>query len=87
MGWEWHDRERDRHGRFAARHRRDQLHLRLEPARISIIRNAARAACMEVSAYVWHVMNEYWAAQITENGETMATSGAAPARGPDPPGD
>lgn len=86
MGWEWHDRERDRYGRFAARHRRDQLHLRMEPAKIALIRNAARAASMEVSAYVWYVLDAYWAAQITENGENVATSGAAPARGPGPLG-
>ena len=68
MGWEWHDRERDRYGRFATRHKREQLHLRLTPEQCALIRNAARAARMEVSAYVWHVLDEAWAAHITDDG-------------------
>ena len=68
MAWEWHERERDRYGRFATRHKKDQLHLRMTPEQCELIRNAARAARMEVSAYVWSVLDEAWAAQVTEDG-------------------
>lgn len=73
MAWEWHERSRDRHGRFATRHRRDQLHLRLPPTQVETIRQAARAARMEVSAFVWHAVET-----VTANGQTVATSGGAP---------
>lgn len=82
MAWEWHDRERDRYGRFAARHKRQQLHLRLTPEQIELIRAAARAAAMEISAYVWHTMDEAWKMQLTGDGEPVATSGAARPGGP-----
>lgn len=72
MAWEWHDRPRDRYGRFATRHKRDQLHLRLPPAQIETIRQAASTARMEISAYVWQAVET-----VTANGQAVATSGGA----------
>ena len=68
MAWEWHERERDKYGRFAARHHKEQIHLRLTPEQCELIRNAAHAARMEVSAYVWHILDEAWAAKVTDDG-------------------
>ena len=78
MGWEWHERERDRYGRFAARHKRNQLHLRLTLEQCGRIRAAARAAQMEVSAYVWKVLEK----ELTENGQEVGTSGGGPRPAP-----
>ena len=82
MGWEWHERERDRYGRFAARHKRNQLHLRLTPEQCGLIRNAAKAARMEVSAYVWQVLDQAWTDQLTEDGQEVVTSGGGPRPAP-----
>lgn len=78
MAFEWHERERDRYGRFAARHKKDQLHLRMTPEQIRLIRSAAKAARMEISAYIWHMLDTAWAAQLTGDGEEVATSGGGP---------
>lgn len=82
MAWEWHERERDRYGRFAARHKKNQLHLRLTPEQCSLIRNAARAARMETSAYVWQLIDEAWREGLTANGQDAATSGGGPRPAP-----
>lgn len=73
MAWEWHERPRDRYGRFATRHKRDQLHLRLPPTQVETIREAARAARMEISEYIWRAVET-----VTANGQEVATSGGAP---------
>ena len=81
MGWEYHERTRDRFGRFAARAGKEQLHLRLTPHQTEKIRNAARAAQMEISQYVWRTLDSFWT--LTVSGENSGTSGAGP--GPRPP--
>ena len=52
MGWEWHDRERDRRGRFAETGKRAQLHVRCTEAQLMRIAARATARRTTISAYV-----------------------------------
>lgn len=51
MGWEYHDRRRNRDGQFMSREHTDQIHLRMRHDQAERIRDAARASHMEISAY------------------------------------
>ena len=77
MGWEYHERTRDRYGRFAARGGRCQVHLRLTQEQADMLHNGARAAAMELSAYVWACLDAYWASQVTAHGDNTGTSGGS----------
>lgn len=52
MGWEWHDRARDRRGRFTFTGKRAQLHVRCTEAQLGRIQARATARRMTISAYV-----------------------------------
>jgi hypothetical protein len=54
MGMEWHDRKRDKYGRFAMRRPPEpvQLHVRMTEARAKLVRRAALAARQSLGAYV-----------------------------------
>lgn len=64
MGWEYHNRERDTYGRFSGRGKRlansAQLHIRLTPKQAKFIRAKAIANRMEIAAYVWAVIQQYY---------------------------
>ena len=71
MGWEWHDRRRNREGQFMPREHFDQIHLRLRRDEADRIRDAAKAQHMEISA--WCVATLL--ATLTEDGQPGSTSG------------
>lgn len=54
MGLEWHDRPRDKYGRFAQRRPPEpvQLHIRMTEARAGLVRRAALAARQSLGGYV-----------------------------------
>ena len=54
MGMEWHERRRDKYGRFAVRRPPEpvQLHVRMIEARADLVRRAALAARQSIGAYV-----------------------------------
>ena len=71
MGWEWHDRRRNKEGQFVPREHFDQIHLRLRRDEADRIRDAAKIEHQEISA--WCVAKLL--AAITADGQTEATSG------------
>jgi uncharacterized protein (DUF1778 family) len=60
MGMEWHDRKRDRYGRFAMRRPPEpvQLHVRMTEARADLVRRAALAARQSLGGYVAGAVDE-----------------------------
>ena len=52
MGWEWHNRERDRKGRFTGERRTEQLHIRVSEQELERIRAYANAEQMDISEYI-----------------------------------
>lgn len=64
MGWEYHNRERDTYGRFSGRGKRlansAQLHMRMTPKQAKFIRAKAIANRMEISEFVWAVIQQYY---------------------------
>ena len=80
MGWEYHDRKRDKHGRFARGWKTEQLHLYCTPHQAEAIRAAALASAKEVSRFcITAIMKQVEALQQqqTVNGENMCISGDA----------
>lgn len=71
MGWEWHDRRRNKEGQFMSREHTDQIHLRLRHDTAEQIRHAARAAHMEISEFCLVAIE----GAIAENGQAAGTSG------------
>lgn len=71
MSWEWHDRRRNQEGQFVPREHVDQIHLRLRRDEADRIRDAAKAAHMEISAWCVAVL----LATLTADGEPRGTSG------------
>ena len=52
MGWEWHDRKRDRKGHFVCAGVEAQLHVRCTEDQLERIRVRASARQQTVSAYI-----------------------------------
>lgn len=65
-GWEYHNRRRDTFGRFggeqrgARRGNSAQLHLRWKPQQVEFVKAKAIANQMEISTYLWHVIQGYY---------------------------
>lgn len=57
MGWEWHDRDRGSHGRFAGEGGQTQIHLRCTPEARERIRNRATALQMDITGYLLGLVN------------------------------
>ena len=74
MGWEYHDRRRNKDGQFVPRENYDQIHLRLRRDEADRIRDAAKIEHMEISA--WCVATLL--AVITANGQGGPTNGGPP---------
>ncbi len=72
MGMEWHDRRRDRYGRFAMRRPPEpvQLHVRMTEARADLVRRAALAAHQSIGAYVAAAVDQRLTADGYLDGET-----------------
>ena len=80
MGWEYHDRRRDKYGRFSRGRRTAQLHLYCTPRQAEAIRVAALASAQDVSCFcITAIMKQVEALQQqqTVNGEDMCISGDA----------
>ena len=60
MGMEWHDRKRDKYGRFAMRRPPEpvQLHVRMTEARADLVHRAALAARQSLGGYVAGAIDE-----------------------------
>lgn len=71
MGWEWHDRRRNREGQFVSREHFDQIHIRLRRDEADRIRDAAKARHMEISEFCVYAIGKL----LTADGQTEATSG------------
>lgn len=72
MGMEWHDRQRDRYGRFAMRRPPEpvQLHVRMTEARADLVRQAALAAHVSMGHYVAAAVDQRLTADgYLDNGE------------------
>lgn len=52
MAWEWHERQRDKQGRFTSTHKIDQIHAYCYPWQAEAIRAAARKRAMMVCDFV-----------------------------------
>ena len=52
IGWEYHNRQRGKRGRFAQTGRTEQLHVWCTPLQYSLIRGRAGARQMSISEYV-----------------------------------
>ncbi len=79
MGWEWHDRARDRRGRFADGGKRAQLHVRCTEAQLVRIAARATARKMTISAYVLElVRRDLLGAYYPETVGELCTIGALP---------
>ena len=52
MGWEWHNRQRDRRGRFDGLHRSEQLHIRVSELELEQIRAYANSQQQTISEYI-----------------------------------
>ena len=72
MGMEWHDRRRDRYGRFAMRRPPEpvQLHVRMTEARADLVRRAALAAHVSMGRYVAAAVDQRLTADGYLDGET-----------------
>lgn len=70
MGWEWHNRHRDRQGRFVCAGIDAQLHVRCTEDQLARIRARACARQQTVSAYVLSLVRaEMLSAKYPETGE------------------
>ena len=65
MGWEWHNRERDRKGRFDGQRRGAQLHIRVSELEIEQIRAYANSMQMDISEFILWLVAEYRAKALT----------------------
>ena len=88
MGLEWHDRRRDKYGRFAAvtPPAPIQLHIRITETRAELVRRAALAARQDMGRYVATAIDARLTVDGYLSGEGTAaaepsTSGCAPPRG------
>ena len=74
MGMEWHDRPRDRYGRFAQRRPPEpvQLHIRMTQARADLVHRAALAARQSLGGYVAGAIDQRLTADGYMDGETAA---------------
>lgn len=73
MGWEWHNRARDRKGRFDGQHRTEQLHVRVSEKELERIRAFANAEHMNISEYILHLvqmeqLRAQYGVNLTKNG-------------------
>ena len=70
MGWEWHNRHRDRQGRFICSGVAAQLHVRCTEEQLARIRARACARQQTVSAYVLSLVRaEMLGAKYPETGK------------------
>ena len=54
-GWEYHDRPRDRDGRFVDQYKKTQMNIRLTEQQHAAIRARAKALMMDMTAYLIHL--------------------------------
>ena len=81
MGWEWHDRERDRRGRFAMMGKRAQLHVRCTDAQLGRIQARAIARRMTISAYVLELVQRDMLGELYPETGKICVPSEAPGEG------
>ncbi len=52
MGWEYHERHRDRLGRFLSLGAEDQIHIRCTPGTHALIQARATARATDITGYI-----------------------------------
>ena len=81
MGWEWHDRERDRRGRFALQGKRAQLHVRCTEGRLMRIAARATARRTTISAYVLELVQRDMLGELYPETGKICVPSDAPGKG------
>ena len=82
MGWEYHDRHRDRKGRFLRLGTEDQIHIRCTPTAHALIQARAYARHMDITGYILDLVKRDFARDYPQTEkECVHTGGTGDSRG------
>ena len=69
MGWEYHDRHRDRRGRFLRLGTDEQIHIRCTPEDHALIQARAYARRMDITAYIMDLVKHDFSRDYPQAGK------------------